>query len=69
MTIATTCTAADAIEMMRRGGVDLASELHNVSASYADITDEIERDGGEYEFTMAEFEAALRAAVAGEQRS
>ena len=57
-------TVSDAIEMMRQGGVDMASELSNPRASYADITDEIERDGGEPEFGFDEFLAALRDAAA-----
>lgn len=62
----TTYTITDAIEMLRKGGVDIASETSNVRAAYADITDEIERAGGEAEFTIEEFEAAMRAVtVAG----
>lgn len=57
-----TYTVEDAIKMMRQGGVDLRSELSNIPASFADITDEIERAGGEWTFSLAEYEAALRAA-------
>lgn len=55
-------TVADAIEMLRNGGVDFASELSNISASYADITDEIEQAGSEPDFDLAAYGVALRAA-------
>jgi hypothetical protein len=56
----TNYTVADAIEMMRDGGIDFASELSNIAASYADITDEIEQAGGEPDFDITAYEIALR---------
>lgn len=56
-------TADDAIEMMRNGGINLTSELSNPRASFADITDEIEQAGGEWDFTFDQFLTALRGAV------
>ena len=56
-------TTEQAIEMLRAGGVDLASELSNVEAAYLDMSDDAERNGEELEFSLEEFEAALRAAA------
>lgn len=58
----TSYSVADAIQMLRDGGIDVTAELSNVSAAYADITDEIEMAGGEADFSIGDFEAALRAA-------
>lgn len=63
MTKTATYSAADAIDMLRQGGVDLSAELSNITAAYADITDEIEAAGGSAEFTSAELAAAIRAEI------
>ena len=52
-------TVSDALNMLRAADVDLASELKNFDAAYADITNEIERDGGEADFSRDEYLQAL----------
>lgn len=56
-------TAADAIQMLRAAGTDLRAELTNISAAYADITDEIEQADGHADFTIEDFGAALKGAL------
>jgi hypothetical protein len=60
-----TATVADAIEMLRTGGVDLQGELSNIRSAYIDISDELEAAGyTEIGFNSDDLAAAIRAEIA-----
>lgn len=62
MNMTRTASVEDAIEMLQKGGVNLAAELSNIDAAYADIHEELMDEGfADVGFSAEELAVAIRA--------
>lgn len=58
-------SAHDAVDMLAQvSAINLAAELRNIDAAYADVTDEIKSYGDDVGFDQSEFAAALAERIA-----